>query len=277
MSFSVDQWISPSSESDGHPLTHQHLIFSLRRSMSTPYPWVITFTASHRPTYTAEVLTALAQCRGVAKYLLLPSIEPGNDEVVALYDAISFARCRIEVNRVRLGCGANTLSALERGFAISDFVIHLEDDTVPTTDTLEYFEHCRATYRRTPDVFSVSGYPGAPWSEKVLPETLRGRYRTLARHRWFTPWGWATWRNRFKEMHYNWDPSDWDRQLNTRLRGTRFEVTPILSRIQNIGAHAGTNVPSPEWHRQTQFLPFWAALISIPGRAEWIEQRQHGI
>jgi hypothetical protein len=234
--------------------------------------WIITFTASHRPKYTSEVLRALSQCRGIEKYQLLPCIEPGNDSVRTLFESVSFAECRLTVHRERLGCGANTLFALEQGFMFSDYVIHLEDDTLPTTDTLEFFEHCREAYRHDVEVFTVSGYPGAPDCKRILPETLAGRFRVLGRQRWFTPWGWATWRDRFGEMRHNWNPHDWDGQVNRVLRDGRREVTPLLSRIQNIGAEGGTNMPSPEYHRQTQHLPFWADDIEVPAGSFWTEE-----
>jgi hypothetical protein len=235
-------------------------------------PWVITFTASHRPKYTGEVLAALALCRGVEKYLLLPCVEPGNDEVRALFDAISFAECHVTVHPERLGCGANTLFALEQGFSNSDYVIHLEDDTVPAQDALEYFEYCREAYRSDKDVFTITGYPGARDYRKVFQDTLAGRFRTLIRQRWFTPWGWATWSDRFSEMRYDWNPHDFDARVNCVHRGERSEIAPVLSRIQNIGAELGVHVPSPEWHRQHQFLPFWAGSIEVPTDSVWQEE-----
>ncbi len=43
-------------------------------------------TSYRRPAYTREVLAALAKCEGIAEWLLLlPNVEPGNDEVVAAF------------------------------------------------------------------------------------------------------------------------------------------------------------------------------------------------
>jgi hypothetical protein len=42
------------------------------------------------------------------------------------------------------------------------------------------------------------------------------------------------------------------------VRGTRWEAFPTVSRIQNIGAEAGTHVPSAEWHAVHHHVPVTA-------------------
>jgi hypothetical protein len=239
--------------------------------MKTPALKIITMTASHRPQYTCQVLEALARCRGIQDYLLMPSLEPGHDDVRSLFEAVSFAECRPVVHRERLGCAANTLFALERGFRLSDFVIHIEDDTVPAADALEFFEHCREAYRQDPQVFTIGGYPSYPGAGKLSGAAPAGGSRALARHPWFTPWGWATWLDRFVEMARDWSLESWDTHLNHVVRGRRCEITPTLSRFQNIGAEQGVHVPSAEWHRANQHLDFWAGMIEIPSEANWSE------
>jgi hypothetical protein len=54
---------------------------------------VITMTAYRRPAYTREVLAAMAKCDGIADWLLLPNVEPGNEEVIAAFRE-SFGRNR---------------------------------------------------------------------------------------------------------------------------------------------------------------------------------------
>ena len=228
-------------------------------------------TASRRPGYTRQVLEALLRCDGVEDYRLLPCLEPGDDRVRELLESVTFMPCEPTVHESRLGCGANTLFALERGFANSDFVIHLEDDTLPAADALRFFEHCRDAYRDDPAVFTIGGYPSKPNAPKVAPNSLDGRFRTIQRHQWFTPWGWATWRNRFEEMRQNWDSESWDTHLNNVVRGDRFEITPVLSRFQNIGAEEGAHVPSPQWHRENQHLDFWAGVAVVLESAVWYE------
>jgi glycosyltransferase involved in cell wall biosynthesis len=232
---------------------------------------VITLTASHRPQYLRQVLDALARCDGVTDYLLLASLEPGNDEVREIIEQVSFLEIQAVVNARRLGCAPNTFYALRRGFERCNYVIHLEDDTVPAKDALRFFEYCRDAYRNDKQVFTIGGYSACPDSPNISPDSLRGRHRTLTRHKWFNPWGWATWRDRFIEMAQQWNFHSWDTHLNEVVRANRYEVTPVLSRFQNIGAEQGAHVPSPEWHRLNQHLDFWAGMIDIPLEAAWSE------
>src|SRR5580693_6205950 len=123
---------------------------------------VITLVLYNRPDYTRQVLDALRRCDGIEDYILLPHIEPGNDNVLALVEAIDFAEVRITRNPMRLGIGRNTYLAWEHGAKAADFFIHIEDDTVPARDCLRYMEHCRQTYRDDQRVFSVAAYNRSP-------------------------------------------------------------------------------------------------------------------
>ena len=220
---------------------------------------VITMTAYRRPDYTRKVLDALSRCQGIDEYQVLLHLEPGCPEVLDVIHNSRFAQLTLVENADRLGCGPNTFSALHHGFQLADFVIHLEDDTVPTPDCLRYFEWARRTYQEDRDVFSVTSYSKV----QATPE----QYHTAVRHRWYTPWGWGTWIDRWNEMAENWSnqPVTWDLALN-HLRGERFEVHPLLARTQNIGAEMGEHCPSPEYHRNNHFNEFGAWSVELnPG------------
>jgi len=47
-------------------------------------PLMLTLTATSRPEYLCEVLESLRRCDGIESAVLLPHVEPGNDEVRAL-------------------------------------------------------------------------------------------------------------------------------------------------------------------------------------------------
>ena len=140
-------------------------------------------------------------------------------------------------NKALLGCTRNTYESLDHGFRHADFVIHFEDDDAPGRDCLRYFEWARNRFEADKDVFSVSAYT----KSRVGPE----HYYTARRVRWFTPWGWGTWRDRWVEMRENWAfgaPHSWDVGAN-RLRGNRCQIQPDLARAQNIGAEDAPTVP----------------------------------
>jgi hypothetical protein len=83
----------------------------------------------------------------------------------------------------------------------------------------------------------------------------------VSRRCWFTPWGWATWKDRFEEMESVWDfqgkNGSWDTTINHTVRKDRWELFPTVSRIQNIGGEMGTHVPNNEWHKQHHYNEYW--------------------
>lgn len=215
------------------------------------YKKVITMTAYKRPSYTKQVVDNLKKCIGFDRYLLLVNIEPGYPETVRAFDTLS--NCNIVVNERVLGCATNTLRAIQRGFEMSDFVIHLEDDTVPGIDSLKYFEWVYNTYKEDKDIFTATAY-------NMTKDVNSTNYFTSYRWHWFTPWMWCTWIDRFEEMAREWDFTAWDNKVNI-LRKDRCELCPHVARSQNIGEYLGVHV-SPDYWRQNQYNSVW--INSIP-------------
>ena len=83
----------------------------------------ITMTAYRRPAYTREVLAALAQCDGIADWLLLPNVEPGHDEVIDTFRQWSACESRLAVNKERMGLNRNTQEALVRALLLRAAVV----------------------------------------------------------------------------------------------------------------------------------------------------------
>lgn len=215
------------------------------------YKKVITMTGWRRPEYTKQVINNLKRCIGFEKYILLPTIEPGYQEVLKTFDGLP--NCNIVVNDTRLGCAANTLKALQRGFEISDFVIHIEDDTVPGIDSLKYFEWIYKTYKDEKEIFTATAYNRV---KEIDPQ----KYFTVYRCPYFTGWMWGTWKDRFEEMSENWDFNAWDININRKIRGTRYEICPNLPRSQNIGEYLGTYTRPANW-KICQYNTTWVNNI----------------
>lgn len=211
------------------------------------YKKVITMTGFKRPDYTKQVLDSLRQCIGFDEYTLLPTIEPGYPDVINLFNDIP--NCELIVNNQKLGCSANTLKALQRGFDISDFVIHLEDDTVPGIDCLQYMEWINQTYKNDKDIFTASAYNRISSIDTV-------NYFSIQSCPYFTGWIWSTWNDRFEEMKNNWNFRSWDTNINRNIRGDRLEITPSLPRSKNIGEYDGTYATPKLW-REQQYSPIW--------------------
>lgn len=231
-------------------------------------------TLHRRLEYTLQVLDSLRAC--FAKSGPLPTalfVDCGPEEVANA--ARSFAEeadafVRVDVAGNHLGCNANTFRALRDGFTTYDSVIALEDDTVLAPDALEYFLWGLAQYKNDSSVFSISGYHRTTERDD---EKLYG----ASRRQWFTPWGWATWADRFADIENSLavksvpPGQSWDVYVNQNARSDRYEVYPALSRVQNIGATDGQHVPSPEWHKQNQHCPIFAGQFAHIPQGSWVE------
>ncbi len=232
---------------------------------------VIVITLCKRPDYTRRVLDALARCDDISRYPVAMLCEPVNEEVIEL--AAAFTRkpgikAWAMVGTQRVGCNVNTYSALAYGFDHHQRVIALEDDTVPGGDYLRFMDWGFGEYDRDPSVFSICGYQRTPQDETA--------YRSaVIREPWFTPWGWATWRDRWESVRTSWPRYDhqvsWDTVIDKFTRKGRYEVRPMLARIQNIGAEGGAHVPGAAWHAEHHLNRHWVENTPGPRVDVWHE------
>lgn len=224
----------------------------------------ITISLYNRPNYTKILLDSLNQCFGIEDYKILITCEPGDRDVIELASSFRPEQTSLEVNKVRLGCNSNIFKSIARGFEFSDYNIHFEDDTIPGKDCLKYFEWANVKYKDDTGVFTVSGYVNSNNKTEHYREKSTDN-SSVCRRQWFTPWGWATWRDRFREMVRVWDFSgrngSWDCTVNNIVRKDRYEVFPAIPRTQNIGAENATHVPNAEWHRAHHLNEYWIETI----------------
>lgn len=224
---------------------------------------VVTFVACDRPGYTKQVLDALSACHGIGNYILFAHIEPVCEAVVELVRGVDFCEKKVTVNEEQVGISYNTWTALNHGFKADDFVIHVEDDTVPAPDLLAYMEWCRTRYQKDESVFTVSSYNRTRYDEKVS-------YAVRRRSK-FTCWLYGIWKNRWEK---GWK-RNWSRQTNSYAihaqkyvqKNGLYEVYPIFGRSQNVGAKGGVHVRSEEWHHQNHYVEDWAGKRDLkPGK-----------
>lgn len=201
----------------------------------------VTVSAYDRPSNLKETLSSLSLCHGLSytRVFVVCDKSDRTDECVKLAKSHGFD---VLVNDDRLGCNETIKRSLLFGLAVAgcDFHIHLEDDTVPSKDALQWFSWARDRYREDKSVFSVSGYQRVPC----------GRIDQCSKRRWFSSWGWGTWPDRMAEIVecINTESGvSWDILVQSR-RGTRHEAFPCVSRIQNTGA-IGEHHKNPDWHR----------------------------
>lgn len=230
---------------------------------------LITMTACWRPSYTARVLRALLSCRGLEDYGILvyqdaPPEEPApgvREGFLATAEILKNARRELDLQHVphpfHLGCNANTLAVLDAGFRHVDYLIHLEDDVLLAPDALAYFDWAGRHYREHLRVWSVSAY-----SRDAYNPAWRHLLRTRLH---FTPWGWATWRERWARVRPSLEAVHeltWDCQLIRRVCGEfqLREVYPSLSRSQNIGRRSAVHPEQfpPEFYDAEHRTPAFA-------------------
>lgn len=202
----------------------------------------VTVSGYNRPAYLERTLAALAKCDGVRDCRVRVLLDPC-DETAEQTEIAARYGFPVSVHASHVGCNTAIQQAFRFGFSeqLYDYHVHLEDDTVPTKDALRWFAWARDRYRDDPRVMNVSGYQ----------RSSDGEGGHAAIRRWFTPWGWATWRDRWFGLDAGWAKNDaisWDVVVNYLLRAGRYEAFPTVSRIQNIGAEKGTHVPNAEWH-----------------------------
>jgi hypothetical protein len=202
----------------------------------------ITVSGYNRPHYLDRTLTAVKRMIGFSSSKVMVILDPCDKtplcQEVCKSHGIEFAALSQHA-----GCNDAVFASMQYGFSMGDdFHLHLEDDTVPTRDALLWFSWARDQYRHDKSIFTVTGYQ----------RESNGNLGECGLRRWFTPWGWGTWADRWHEMSAAWShgkaSTSWDVHLTTMVRGTRWEAFPTVSRIQNIGAENGTHVPSAEWH-----------------------------
>jgi len=208
----------------------------------------ITVSAYNRPKYLARTLEALAHCDGIEDCRVAVMLDPCDrtQEQASIARDHGFAAYQLSRHA---GCNMTIQTSFQYGFDHmgSEFHVHYEDDTVPTRDCLRWFAWASEAYRHNPAVMNVSAYQ----------RISNGQVNECGLRRWFTPWGWGIWRDRWSGLNSGWAASgdvSWDIIVNHALRAGRYEAFPTVSRIQNIGAENGVHVPSAAWHRENHHV-----------------------
>ena len=234
----------------------------------------LSVSVFRRPAYTRRVLEALRECAGIEKFSVMihcdvhPNHAQACEEVLTVVNEIARPMRWGVAAHQQIGCNRNVIGAVDWGFRAGndhplDFHVHLEDDTLPHRDFLDYMMWAADDYYFGSNVLTISGYnrkPGDP-ADSII-------------RRWFTPWGWGTWRDRWEIVRPATDVSktlSWDCQMCgwTRNFG-RFEAAPALGLVQNIGEHDGSYNNPTLWAAE-QHAPVWAGNegVVLPASREW--------
>ncbi len=247
---------------------------------------VIAITLCRRPHETKLLFDALEQCYGVEEYQFFISCDHDDryaeqsDEVWEL--AMDFGKrhaCVLHRHEPRLGIDLNKLFIIPKAFRVADYVIVLEDDTIPAKDALLFFEQVGDVVKDIEPVFSVCGYNRI--DESQLESVASYSPYTVHFKQGFHTWGWATWKDRWEKafgdgakayLEASGDDANgnFDWWLRQDCHGY-VEAYPALPRIQCITAPSAEHTPSDEWHREHEYNEFgaWSLGMGRPEPAVW--------
>jgi len=225
--------------------------------------FAISMTCYKRAEYLKQVLDSIKKSIEYCKVSvpLYISIDYYDNTIVDYISSIDWTEVNYRINRPSVGCNLNTLLAME--YVCSNDInafLHLEDDTVLAKDAISYYLQALKIYETYPTVLSVAGYN----KNTVLPHI--SDLDMVMTHKSFSAWGCAFWKSKIQTVFDNWIPvfnrnnggMSWDSYLNEYLykKLDYYEIKPIVSRIQNIGAEQGTWVPNASWHYENHRTPY---------------------
>lgn len=165
----------------------------------------IVVLAYNRPSHLQRLLISL-QNSGINKislYLDKPNDEISQfnqKEIIRMIDAAQFwLKSEVKRNKKHLGVSKSIKFVLDKEFKKFSKIIFLEDDCVPFKFFFDFTLKCLEKFENNNEIMSVCGYqlPFFKKKEKVITNIFLKR---------FMPWGWATWKNRWKK--YNGSFSD---------------------------------------------------------------------
>jgi hypothetical protein len=224
----------------------------------------VALPAYRRPYYLEPVLNSWAAADGIGdmRFLLIAlAMSPRYQEQLELIEYMrERIACPIKVVRQSPAAEKNNPS---RAFgelaheAFTDpevgFLVVGEEDVQVSSDVLTYMTWAEATFRDDPQVLTVLAHSknGQGWDLPLLAADHNADQETVRLRRYFNPWCWGTWRDRWEtilEREWDWEINsggpmnsgyDWNVQQRILPSHKMKSVVPDASRSQNIGREEG--------------------------------------
>jgi hypothetical protein len=261
---------------------------------------IITIKAWNRPDYFKEVIDGLERCfnrigYSIPTYISLDTApqEITEEMVNHIKERPSVLQsCMVMTNKQTAGCAGNTFLLLDKAFKDgADFVIHLEDDTVPAGDFLEYMLWGYAQMENNPLYFAV-----CPFNRSAVAHTVpEGGIGDSYQKAWFECGGgfgipkrsWDFIESKggmfgavgptnnhdvvglpWKETIMQTWKGSWAWPFNQFFRERSLTehlcIFPCKSRTQNIGCENGVFNPSIEWHEENILTKDFIGFDKVP-------------
>lgn len=244
---------------------------------------IITIKNWKRPQMYHSVLTALNNCIGINGYEIWNFVDPLGSfpakfqEIDASHPINTKCKVKTIVLDQPQGCARNTYHCFAQPFDDPevDFVIHLEDDTIPSKDFVQYMEWAQKEFQNDEEVFVVVGYNFQKdnCGPNEFIENINKVHRRIPTK---TYQAWGIWRDRWEEVQDGWfgihwkggepgvihegdkfleqikkaDDGSWGWPMLKYWRKGRYEIAPVISRCQNIGSVDGRFNSNPQWHQE---------------------------
>lgn len=232
----------------------------------------VSLTCCNRPDYLQKVLDAITNADKTNIDLrLYISVDKMNASVVQMaseYNGVTVGH--LNINDPKLGCNQNTKKAIQIAHysGHSPYILHLEDDTVPTRDSFQFFMYAFEKYIDDSKIISIGGY-------NKTEEMEDDQIYTIFTEPFFSAWGCGFWSHKLDIIYNNWTKSSvnsgvsWDSHLCDILfeKQKYLQARPYISRIQNIGAEKGTWVMDSMWHYYNHRSPFLSD--DFTGNIDW--------
>ena len=198
----------------------------------------------------------MRQCDQIERFVLVTSEAPGFPEVAAVLEAVDFVPVMRHTLAEPVGETANMAQALQRAFALSDWAVVLEASVAPAPDFLNFALWGLRTFCGDPTVAAICGHPPEA-ALAAAPD--RQRLGMARRAHWFSPLGWATWKDRWETFFYHCldlrlAQRPWDCFFNYNYllaRRERVCLYPEVGRTQSAAEPAPAasgDRPAPDWN-----------------------------
>jgi hypothetical protein len=221
-----------------------------------------------RPEYSKRTLDALKSCPGFYDCPVYLSLDGhGEQKDLANYAGQAIHNLtRLTLHGPNIGANANIRAAVGSAFQDgADFVVHVEDDILVSPDSIRLMRWMAEKFEADKSVLTCALWrPGDAESMGLYDRVCTpDEHLSVTRDRRFTCWGWGTWKDRWSEIDAKWPTGgdfgeSWDHAIHFRIRGDRVQISPLVSRAQNIGKDLGT-------HRGDMILPHWIGDVPIMG------------
>ena len=137
-----------------------------------------------------------------------------------------FKTVTIKESKENKGLANSIISGVTEVMKFSESVIVIEDDLLTTPNFLSYMNTSLTKYKDSLQVFSIAGYSFNLGLENPSPNGTYFLYRG-----W--PWGWATWRNRWKDT--DWEVKDYvefsqNRRLKNKFKRGGSDLNSMLEK-----------------------------------------------